>query len=314
MESSAFYKAYTGSLLADAFAMPVHWYYNTAALDRDYPALSDFQPPRNPHPDSILWRSSYQPLTPAADILHDQAQYWGQAGVHYHQFLRAGENTVNFKLAAELYQQVTQAGKYDPEKWLECYIAKMREPGWHGDTYVEEYHRAFFNRLASGKKPLKCGINDKHIGGLSQVPALVAALIEVGVTDVQILRKTVCRHIELTHQNRDVIQAGDVLVQLLAALAEGTEFEDALQRHANGVISLRQFNEWQAHPDRAIVGRVLSPACYIEDSFPAALYLAWKYQHDFKAGIQANALVGGDNCHRGAVVGSLLGLMNDPTL
>lgn len=43
---------------------------------------------------------------------------------------------------------------------------------------------------------------------------------------------------------------------------------------------------------------------------PASLYLAWKYHDNFDAGILANAMVGGDNCHRGAVVGSLLGAAN----
>jgi ADP-ribosylglycohydrolase len=43
---------------------------------------------------------------------------------------------------------------------------------------------------------------------------------------------------------------------------------------------------------------------------PASLYLVWKYSDDFTAGIIANAMVGGDNCHRGAVVGSLLGAAN----
>ena len=59
-----------------------------------------------------------------------------------------------------------------------------------------------------------------------------------------------------------------------------------------------------------MIGRYLSPACYIVDAFPAALYLCWKYADDFEAGIRANALVGGDSCHRGAVVGGLLGLAN----
>ena len=31
---------FLGSLVADAVAMPVHWYYDQAALDRDYPALA----------------------------------------------------------------------------------------------------------------------------------------------------------------------------------------------------------------------------------------------------------------------------------
>jgi len=56
-----------------------------------------------------------------------------------------------------------------------------------------------------------------------------------------------------------------------------------------------------------VVGRVLSPACYIPDAFPAALFLAWRHAGDFAAGVCANAQVGGDNCHRGVVVGSLLG-------
>ena len=36
-------------------------------------------------------------------------------------------------------------------------------------------------------------------------------------------------------------------------------------------------------------------------------WFAWKYADDFEAGVIANANVGGDNCHRGAVVGALLG-------
>jgi ADP-ribosylglycohydrolase len=43
---------------------------------------------------------------------------------------------------------------------------------------------------------------------------------------------------------------------------------------------------------------------------PASLYLAWKYHDNFEAGILANAMCGGDNCHRGAVVGSLLAAAN----
>jgi ADP-ribosylglycohydrolase len=52
---------------------------------------------------------------------------------------------------------------------------------------------------------------------------------------------------------------------------------------------------------------MLSPACYIPDAFPAALFIAWRHATDFAAGVRANALCGGDNCHRGVVVGGLLG-------
>jgi len=148
------YLGFLGSLVGDAVAMPVHWYYNTLALDRDYGAIDRYLAPRNPHPDSILWRSHYQPLNKKGDILHEQARYWGQKGIHYHQFLVAGENTLNLKLARELFQWITDRKNYDPSAWLEHYIACMRNSHWHRDTYVEEYHRAFFTNLSRGKPPL----------------------------------------------------------------------------------------------------------------------------------------------------------------
>ncbi|MEN8680312.1 MAG: ADP-ribosylglycohydrolase family protein, partial [Akkermansiaceae bacterium] len=126
--------AYHGSLIADAFAMPVHWYYNREAMDRDYPKLDRYLPPIMHHPDSILWRSEYKALNEKGEILHDQARFWGQRNVHYHQNLRAGENTVNFKLAQALYAQVSQGSNYDPSDWIERYIELMLTPGWHRDT------------------------------------------------------------------------------------------------------------------------------------------------------------------------------------
>ena len=144
--ASHWINAWRGSLAADALAMPVHWYYDTAALHRDYGTVDRFMEPKNPHSGSILWRSEYNALNVKGDILRDQARYWGQRGIHYHQFLKAGENTLNFQLARELFALVRERGGYDADAWLERYIARMLEPGWHRDTYVEEYHRAFFTR------------------------------------------------------------------------------------------------------------------------------------------------------------------------
>ena len=61
-------------------------------------------------------------------------------------------------------------------------------------------------------------------------------------------------------------------------------------------------------PDRKVVGETLSTACYLPESFTAALYFAWKYSDDFSLAVLANAKVGGDNCHRGVVVGSIVAM------
>lgn len=280
--------------------MPVHWYYDRDALDRDYPSLATFKSPLSQHPDSILWRSAYSPVSEDADILHDQAQFWGQRGIHYHQNLTAGENTVNFKLAGELYKQVLASGEYDILTWANRYVEFMRTPNAHGDTYVEEYHRAFFNRLASGKNILKCGIKDEHIGGLATVPALLGALPEGDH------RQLVKEHVALTHRHSNVLRAADCLTRLLSSIAGGMTLREALMKDAGDWFSTKKATKWEKQEDRVIIGQRLSPACYIDQSFPASLYLAWKYHDDFEAAVTSNARVGGDNCHRGAVVGALV--------
>ncbi len=306
---SIFHDAYLGSLVADAVAMPVHWYYDTPALDRDYGPVTGYQKPRNPHAGSILWRSTYTPVNERGDILREQAKYWGQRGIHYHQFLDAGENTLNFQLARELHQWVVDRGGYDAASWLQRYIDCMLTPGWHRDTYVEEYHRAFFTNFAKGNPPERCGISDVHMGGLAQVPALCAALAACGVTDEASLTEAVATHVNLTHRHDRVIDAAKILARLIFILSGGSTLDDAIGSIGQGWVSLSTFNKWKRQPDREVVGRILSPACYIDDAFPAALYLAWRHQHDFSAAVCANAMAGGDNCHRGAVVGALLGAL-----
>jgi ADP-ribosyl-[dinitrogen reductase] hydrolase len=296
--------AYNGALAADALAMPVHWYYDRDALRRDYGVVDHFMAPKNPHPGSILWRSSYHALNSRGNILREQAQYWGQREIHYHQFLQAGENTLNFRLATELHDTVKAHGGYDPDAWLELYIARMLEPGWHRDTYMEEYHRAFFTRYAQGKIPRKCGISDEHIGGLSQVPALVAALDGIPREE---LRKSVKEHVGLTHAHANVLRAADCMVRILWAVREGETLRAAIRSEGGDWLSGNKAETWLHQPDEWVIGQRFSPACYIDEAMPAALYLTWKYHEDFAAGIIGNAMVGGDNCHRGAVVGSLLG-------
>jgi ADP-ribosyl-[dinitrogen reductase] hydrolase len=307
MTADAFHHAYLGSLAADAVAMPVHWYYDREALRAEYGEITGYLAPKNPHTGSILWRSQYTAANPRGEILHDQAVYWGQRGIHYHQFLKAGENTLNFQLANELVRMAEEAGGYDPDAWLARYIDFMLTPGKHRDTYVEEYHRGFFTRYAAGKPPRKCAIQDEHIGGLAQVPALCFALRQA---DLPELRGAVKEHVGLTHAHPNVLRAADTLARLLFRLREGLPLREAIRLEAGDWISGTKAESWRSQPDTHVIGQRFSPACYIAESMPASLYLAWKYHDDFDAAITANAMVGGDNCHRGAVVGSLLGAVH----
>lgn len=151
-----------GLFIGDALAMPVHWYYDTQALKRDYGWVTDYMAPRNPHPDSILWRCSYRPKNRSVDILHQHAVYWGRKGIHYHQFLKPGENTLNLKLAGQLLCLLEKQGAYDAGEWLTLMAAYMTTPGNHNDTYVEEYLRHFFTHYGQGVNLMACGRTDEN--------------------------------------------------------------------------------------------------------------------------------------------------------
>ena len=219
---------------------------------------------------------------------------------------------MNCRLGVELYRTVVRAGQYAAQIWLPHYVDCMRSPGWHQDTYVEEYHRAFFENRAAGKPLDQCGIRDIHIGGLTPVPFLLAALDVLEERTVETDRLAIGAHLSLTHRGKEIRDAGATFVSLIHSIAAGKSVRTAITQQLDPS-SAQQFDFWLQFPDRTVVGRHLTPACYLPESFTAALYLAWKYHDDFAAGIRANARCGGDNCHRGIVVGALLGAANGVT-
>lgn len=292
-----------GAFLGDALAMPVHWYYDRAALARDYGRVTELVAPRHPHADSILWRSSYAAPNAKGEILHEQSEYWGKRGVHYHQFLRAGENTLNMQLALELMVSLRDRGGYDRDDYLRRYIGFMTTPGRHRDTYVEECHRNFFTKYARGKKPEDCGGEDIHIGGLAHVPVLAVRYADDEAVALAVVRE----HVRLTHRGESVETAARDLTRMLIAIINGANVRGSIEKFGNSWVGRKKLESWAARPDEEVVGAVLSPACYLEDSFPASLFLAWKYADDLQTALVANTNLGGDNCHRGIVVGALVG-------
>lgn len=301
--------ALLGSWIGDALAMPVHWYYNRAALRRDFGIVIDFVAPKEPHPDSILWRSSWDAPNPSLDILGDERPFWGQRGVHYHRNLSAGENTLSVKIAAQAWQSLHANGGHDSRDFLQRYIELLTQPARHRDSYVEECHRGFFTNLGRGKSPENCAISEKHIGGLAMLLPVVlfyADRPEEG-------RGHALKHLALTHAGRKMRLAAEAVLSLLFPVLHGANLEDVIREECRAQRNPHfgfPFSKWLNEPDERIVGPRLSTACYVEDSVPAVIYLALKYARRAEQGLIVNTNLGGDNVHRGAVLGALLGAAN----
>ena len=320
--------------IADALAMPVHWYYNPLDIEKAFPGgIQRFEAAPAFHPSSIMSlhstssggrrsasRGGDTSIQVVGDvILKGRARFWGVPNVHYHQGMGPGENTLNTQCARVLMRSLSRAaGLYDPHAFLEAYIGFMTaDPPAHRDTYAESYHRGFFANLAKGLPPERCAMvthDTPSVGGLATVAPLVFSerLKGASMADIQAL----CRqHVALTHPDESLMRVCDRYVSLLCGLMEGPDDEGVAALLADAgkgkagvdVEGLVR----RGLPDNQVVGRLYSPACYITDSWPVVLYLAYKYRDDPWQALRANTNLGGDNVHRGIVLGSLLGLLNN---
>lgn len=317
--------------VADSLSMPVHWFYNVHDIEKAFPGgIQDLQAPPQHHPSSIMSLHSTRGggrkgAGPDSEysivgdvILKGKQGFWNRPNMHYHQGMVAGDNTLNAHCTLALMRAINQGGgHYEHGRFLEHYIALLTadEPA-HPDTYAESYHRGFFANLAQGKPPERCAMvthDTPSVGGLVTVAALVFAerLHGTPLDEVQAL----CRaHLYLTHPDTSLAEVCASYVTLLDQLLflPAGESPRALLLSATRNVSRRDLTRLveSGRSDQEIIGRILSPACYISDAWPAVLYLACKYLHDPLKALQANANVGGDNVHRGAVLGVLLGLIN----
>ncbi len=318
--------------VGDALSMPVHWYYNPMDIERAFPGgVRKMHAAPEFHPSSIMslhstssggrGRQNSDTREIVGDvILKGKRQYWGISNQHYHQGLPAGENTLNACCARLLMRGIVERKQYDSIGFLQDYIDFMKsDPPQHPDTYAESYHRGFFANLEAGKALDKCGAvthDTPSIGGLvTIVPlALFCILNEEPLSDVQAL----CRkHLYLTHPDESLARVSDALIQLISDLLNRPESKNPtpLLLQASKCIPKTKLEALlkRAPGDLHVIGRHYSSACYITDSWPSMLYLAAKYQPSVESALVANTNVGGENAHRGAVLGSIVGLINGTT-
>ncbi|MDO9052260.1 MAG: ADP-ribosylglycohydrolase family protein [Methylotenera sp.] len=312
-----------GMFVGDALAMPVHWYYNIAALWQDFGQIRDYQAPKAHHPNSIMALANTSKAgrgTQEGDIvgnviLKGKKQHWGQANRHYHQGMHAGDNTLNLLCARVLLGSLNTVGHYDSADFLREYIGFMTEPDRHNDTYAESYHRDFFANYAKGVTPDNCAGTEGHdtasMGGLVSLPLVILAALRDG--DLATTNEAALRQQRLTHRSslleRHSLQLSILLFHIFHDVNPNSEqlacaAASRLSFPAAEVIESVRRNQ---SSDLEVIGGLLSPACYIDQSFPSVLYLAARYPNDFEAALIANTNVGGDNCHRGAVLGAILG-------
>ena len=314
--------------VGDALSMPVHWFYNPGDIVRQFPpyGIQGMRAAPSSHPSSImalhstsrggrgLQDAATQPNIIGDVILKGKQHLWGRPNGHYHHGMQAGENTLNAWWARWVMQSMARHGSYDPNRWVTEYIDKMTaDPAEHPDTYAESCHRGFFANLHSGVEPMGCGAvthDTPSMGALVSVAPLALALLPTN--SLENVQQQCRSHVWLTHPDNALMKVVDSYVVLMASLLERPEGASCLEALATAAsvipgTCLKALVD-QPRGDAFIVGRTYSLACYITDSWPSVCYLAARYCLDPRKALITNTNLGGENAHRGAVLGTLAGL------
>ncbi len=316
--------------VADSLSMPIHWFYRVSDIYSFYPkGITRLEKAPPHHPGSIMSlhsiegggrkknsREKKSSQVVGDVILKGKEIYWNQPNIHYHHGMQAGENTLNAHCALLLMQTINaNGGEYDKDRFLMAYIDFMTSDfPLHPDTYAESYHREFFANLERGLLPENCGgktHDTASIGGLVMIGPLALSLFLSGLKISEV--KNICsEHLQLTHPDRDLLRVSESYVKLLGGLLfendanDLAELIEIISLESTGKSTKKLMQEQRS--DGMIVGGKFSSACYITDSWPSVLYLALKYIEDPRKALLINANLGGDNVHRGIILGTILGL------
>jgi len=318
------------AFVADAMAAPAHWYYDPNSLAKAFPngiGKDKYEaiPPK--HPFTFM-------KAPQADaalggkklvgdiILRRTGANWGPANTHPHCSLKPGENTTNANVARLLLRGV--AGKaYNPDSFVDSYIAFMTDPeqAQNNDTYAEGYHRTFFTNLTKGAAKNKCGDDTDGAASAGAFTTQAGLILSELIKDRNVAHvKAIARkHLHLTAPIERAAVVLDAYVELIDALLfretalgskEDSEFVLAALTKAAAVQKVNLADLLKAKHDTDVMGEKFPISCDLANSWPSVLYLAAKYQTAPIEALLANTNISGENCHRGFILGSIVGLIS----
>jgi len=318
-----------GFFAGDALSSPTHWFYGgQRQIVSEYGhSISDYTKPNQHLAGSILNKSDPNgggrmksfsknlDVSIIGDIInHGKLPYWApNKSYHYHATLQKGESTLEVSIARVLMKSiVATGGNFDPDHFREAYVSFMQTPGSHNDTYASTCHRMFFANLIFRKKtPKECPDNDSHnvdtMDGL--VLPTIVALAGLG-SDSSMVSKSSGSCTAVTRKSKVLEDyAGRWSRVVLGAFGNEACFSDSLTDFAQQTIRRR--------PNPMVREASTMSACYLGQSLPGLIDMVAKHaplsSSSTNGGeaawdaLLANANVGGENVHRGSILGAILG-------
>jgi len=264
---------------------------------------------------------------------------------HYHHGLKAGENTRGAQLIRVLMRSVVQSKRYDPQAFLNDFITHQTTPGLNRDPYTEVYLRRWFENYSTGLPSHLCAEFQRNVWSIGSHGGVIGPMVASLVSKSAYQGLGIAlQHQDLTHHSENVASSLAILVPLVHKLLSGLdpiktidlyageirvpkitgEKLYAAYREHNGPGNIPKEEMWKLHTELSdrpfdlarivkeyseeeIIRKTFGTACYSEHGLPLLLYLIRRNNFDFRASLLANVNAGGDNVHRGMILGLLVG-------
>ena len=302
---------------------------NASAAGRPYDIL---------HQHGRFYRTSYSDF--GFDLDHRDSEHGNATAAldkrtHYHHGLEAGESTLGAALVRVLMRSVIDRGGYSQDGFLEDFVRYMTQPRDNRDPYTEIYLRRWFEHYSQGVAPENCAEHQRRVWSIGSMGGLIRPLVLALLNPDNSFLATgmALGHQQLTHRSELVGSGLSLLVPTLLQLVNGASsqilFRELLRqlpapavsgealfqtyRDHDGPGNIPADETWRLHmaflDENADKRKAdyFATACYIEQALPLIAALGHQHQGDLSAALRANAEAGGDNVHRGMVLGLLLG-------
>jgi len=245
-----------GMHIADALAMPAHWFYGgyDQVLSQFGEPITTYKKPPMAFPGSIMNKSNTAGGGRGSDrgsiigdvLVPDKKQYWaGGKSYFYHCTLEPGENTLEMELTRLCYKHIIESGgAFDQDMMRQQYVNFMVDPKSHNDCYVGTCHRMFFASRQKGVPLERCPDNDGHnvdtVDGMVMTIPVALATMHL---PLEAVRQQITECIHITRRStklpayctlqaqilRQLINEGRPMAEVLESAA-GRSLEGTLQR------------------------------------------------------------------------------------
>jgi hypothetical protein len=300
-----------GIVLGDATSVHGHYYTNKRQLQRDYPDECIYAAPLQSHPNSPVARSAApRGIDRRVQMLGEAEAYLGFSGVHPHMFLAAGNNTISISTIHLFMRNVVMCGCFHRAAFLNSFSNYMlAEP--RKDTYVPPFYMEYFENLALGFKPYRCGpeVSADFMPGHAALFALpFAAFLTVASPLVgRELGLACAEFVQLFFRGFVVQNRVVLLAEAVERLCRGGCLKDELGYYFGSHYGIDICALAELDDDDLVGSGAFGFSSSWDDTFVAAAALAIKYEHSMPTALRRSAGMGGDSCLRGAILGALIG-------